>query len=51
MEVVWTNLALITYKEILENLQRRWTIKEMGVFQDLTQALLDKISNQQITCL
>ena len=50
MEIVWSKLALITYKEIFENLQFRWTKKEMRKFRDLTQSLLQKIATQQITC-
>lgn len=50
MEVIWSKLALITYKEIFENLQFRWTIKEMRNFRDLTQNLLEKIKTQQIHC-
>ncbi len=50
MEVVWSRLALITYKEIFENLQFRWTVREMRIFRDLTQNLVDKIKTQQIAC-
>lgn len=50
MEVVWSKLAVITYKEILENLYFHWTLKEMRSFRDLTQNLLDKIKTQQISC-
>lgn len=50
MEVVWSRLALITYKEIFENLQFRWTLMEMQTFRDLTQDLLNKIKAQQISC-
>jgi hypothetical protein len=50
MEIVWSKLALITYKEIFENLQFRWTKKEMRKFRDLTQSLMQKIATQQITC-
>ena len=50
MEVVWSKMALITYKEIFENLQWRWTVKEMKSFRDLTQTLLEKIKTHQITC-
>ena len=49
MEVVWSKLAIITYKEIFENLQFRWTVKEMRNFRDLTQNNLDKIKTQQVT--
>ena len=50
MEIVWSKLALITYKEIFENLQFRWTRKEMRSFRDLAQNMLEKIATQQITC-
>jgi hypothetical protein len=29
MEVIWTNLAYLTFREVLENLKRRWTKNEM----------------------
>ena len=50
MEVVWSKLAVITFKEIFENLRFRWTVKEMRSFRELTQNLLHKIKTQQITC-
>ncbi len=50
MEVIWSKLAVITYKEIFENLRFRWTVKEMRSFRDLTQNLLNKIKTQQISC-
>ncbi len=48
MEIVWTRLANITYKEIFENLEWRWTKKEMKNFKDLTNNLLEKIRKEQI---
>lgn len=51
MEVVWTKLARITYLEILENLKKRWTKKEMKEFKDLTNSLLEKVKKEQIVHL
>lgn len=48
MEIVWTKLAKITYKEILENLKRRWTKKELKNFKSYTEQTIDKIKSQQI---
>ncbi|GLB48413.1 type II toxin-antitoxin system RelE/ParE family toxin [Neptunitalea lumnitzerae] len=48
MEVIWTRLALITYKEIFENLELRWTKKEMITFRDLTHKSIEKIKNHQV---
>ena|SRR5690606_15619695 len=48
MEIVWTRLANITYKEVFENLEWRWTKKEMRNFRDLTNELLEKVKNEQI---
>jgi hypothetical protein len=50
MEIVWTRLALITYKEVLGNLHLRWTKNEMKNFTVLTNELLEKIKNLQIVC-
>lgn len=51
MEIVWTKLAKITYIEVLENLKKRWTKKEMKNFKDQTNQLLEKIKNEQVTHL
>jgi hypothetical protein len=48
MEIIWTRLAYITYKEVFENLDRRWTKKEMRDFRDLTHDLLEKVKNMQV---
>ena len=48
MEIVWTKLANVTYKEVFENLEVRWTKKEMRDFRDLTNELLEKVMNNQI---
>ena|SRR5690606_3450623 len=50
MEVIWTKLAKITYLEVLENLKKHWTKKEIKRFRDLTNDLLFKIKEQQISC-
>jgi len=50
MEVIWTKLAIITYREVLENLKEQWTKKEMISFKNLTNDLLVKIKNEQISC-
>lgn len=49
MEIIWTRLANITFKEVFENLDARWTKKEMRNFRDLTDELLEKVKNDQIT--
>ncbi|QTE21134.1 hypothetical protein [Polaribacter cellanae] len=49
MEIIWTRLANITYKEVFENLDWRWTKKEMRNFRDLTNDLLEKVKNEQVT--
>lgn len=51
MEIVWTKLAKITYIEVLENLKKRWTKKEMKNFKDLTNELLEKVKNEQVVHL
>lgn len=48
MEIIWTRLANTTYKEVFENLERRWTKKEMRNFRDLTNNLLEKVKNKQV---
>lgn len=48
MEIVWTKLAKITYFEVLENLKKRWTKKEMKSFKGLTNGLLEKIKKDQV---
>ncbi|MGB0879277.1 MAG: hypothetical protein ACPGTO_01780 [Polaribacter sp.] len=48
MEIIWTRLANITYKEVFENLEWRWTKKEMKNFRDLTNELLEKVKNEQV---
>ena len=51
MEIVWTKLAKITYIEVLENLKKRWTKKELKNFKDLTNELLEKVKNKQVVHL
>ena len=51
MEIVWTKLAKITYIEVLENLKKRWTKKEMKNFKDLTNELLEKVKSNQVVHL
>ena len=48
MEIVWTRLAKITYIEVLENLKKRWTGKDIENFRDLTNELLEKVKNEQV---
>ena len=48
MEIIWTKLANITYKEVFENLEWRWTKKEMRNFRDLTNELLENAKNEQV---
>lgn len=51
MEIIWTKLANITYLEVLHNLNQRWTKKELKSFNILTNNLLDKIKNKEVTHL
>ena len=51
MEIVWTRLAKITYIEVLENLKKRWTGKDIENFRDLTNELLEKVKNEQVVHL
>ncbi len=48
MEIVWTQFAKITYFEIIENLQARWTKNEVKEFHELTTSILAKIKSQQV---
>lgn len=48
MEVIWTQLAKITYREVLENLKKRWTKKQLKDFRNLTNELLEKIKSEQV---
>ena len=48
MEIVWTKLAYVTYKEVFENLGKKWIKKEMIDFNNLTNHLLEKVKNEQI---
>ncbi len=48
MEIIWTRLANTTYKEVFENLEWRWTKKEMKVFRDSTNELLEKVKNEEV---
>ena len=48
MEIVWTKLALATYKEVLENLDFRWSKKEIKFFVKLTNEILSSISEDII---
>jgi len=48
MEIIWTKLALVTYKEVLENLELRWSIKEIKSFVNLTNEMLTSISREDI---
>ena len=48
MKIVWTKLALATYKEILENLDFRWSKKEIESFVKLTNEILSSINEDRI---
>ena len=48
MEIIWTKLALSTYKEILENLDFRWSKKEIKSFVKLTNEILSSVSEDRI---
>lgn len=48
MEIVWTRMARITYLEILENLHKNWTSKEIQAFHQLTSDNLSHITSGKI---
>ncbi|CAN5250597.1 hypothetical protein BH23BAC2_BH23BAC2_23810 [soil metagenome] len=45
MEIIWTQMARVTYFEILENLGNYWTSKEFHNFQQLTDENLSQITS------
>ncbi|WP_445748123.1 hypothetical protein [Polaribacter sp.] len=49
MEIVWTRLANRTFSEVFENLDFRWSKKEMKDFKNLTDSMLEKIKNEKIS--
>lgn len=50
MEINWTRIAKITYFEIPENLNERWTENEIIDSQNLTEEIFSKIRNKEIIC-
>lgn len=48
MEVIWTRMARITYLEILENLYKNWTLKEITIFHQLIKDNLSQVSSGKI---
>ncbi len=48
MEIVWTRMARITYFEILENLQKYYTKKEIQDFYRLTEENLLQITSGKV---
>jgi 6-phosphogluconolactonase (cycloisomerase 2 family) len=48
MEIIWTRIARITYFEILENLHKNWTSKEIKAFHRLTTENLSQITSGKI---
>jgi len=48
MEIVWTNLAKITYFEVIENLNTYWSKKETNHFIKLTNKSLTNIETGKI---
>lgn len=49
MDIIWSKQAEISYVEILEFLQYRWTKKELSSFKQLTNEILFKISTKQVS--
>lgn len=47
MKIVWTRMARVTYFEVLENLDKYWTSKEIGVFHRLTEENLLQITSRK----
>lgn len=48
-EIVWTRMARITYFEILANLEKHWTKKEIATFHNLTNENLSLISSGKVS--
>lgn len=48
MEIVWTQMARITYFEILESLLKYWTSKEIQNFHRLTEENILQINSGKI---
>lgn len=48
MEIIWTQMARITYFEILENLRKNWTTQEIQKFHQLTEENLYQITSGKI---
>jgi predicted transcriptional regulator len=48
MEIVWTQMARITYLEILENLHKFWTLREIQIFNSLTEENLLQITSGKV---
>ncbi|MHA6279310.1 hypothetical protein ACXYMT_03935 [Salinimicrobium sp. CAU 1759] len=49
-EIVWTRMARITYFEILANLEKHWTKKEIATFHNLTnENLLERFHTHSLT--
>ena len=49
-ELVWTELALKTYLEIVDYLFEHWTNKEIDAFQGKTNTLLRNLSEFNFLC-
>ncbi len=48
MKIVWTEIARITYLEIIENLQKYWTENEIQNFHRLTEENISQITSGKI---
>jgi plasmid stabilization system protein ParE len=46
--VTWSPLARITYLQILEHLDEKWTIKELKAFINRTEELIGHICNNPL---
>ncbi len=48
MNIIWSKIAVTTYKEILDSLHVRWTKKEKLHFINTTNSAIDSIKRKQV---
>lgn len=46
--ITWSPTAKLTYYQILEYLEERWTIKELEAFISRTEEVINRISNNPL---
>ena len=50
MEIIWSNQAVITYEDIIDNLLLRWNVDVALEFESLTNNILDKLKSNEKLC-